>query len=194
MLAIWIRLPQASSTITVVTGALDKAGWVKRTPSATSRSYSAPTSSTPKLMNGIPSLTSIDLNTFAAGARPARAAVPRRLACRAPATWSPGTVRRTIRQLRLRDSRSRHERSQPAPAVADAQPARRTLLRSCDKDYDRSAGGVDSSGSCQCYGNCRQQFQAVSVAQRARASREYSLNPWTVSAQSLPVLTAWKSG
>src|SRR5680860_220808 len=67
MLAIWMRLPQVSSNTAVVTGPMDMGGWVKRTPSATSRSYSARTSFTPQPVSGMPSSTSAALNTFAAG-------------------------------------------------------------------------------------------------------------------------------
>lgn len=39
--ASWIRLPQVSSSTAVVTGPIAVGGWVKVTPSASSRSYSA---------------------------------------------------------------------------------------------------------------------------------------------------------
>jgi len=45
-LAIWIRLPQVSSNTAVVTDGISSGSWVKRTPRARSRSYSALTSST----------------------------------------------------------------------------------------------------------------------------------------------------
>ena len=44
--AIWIRLPQVSSKTAVVTGPISRGSWVKRTPRARRRSYSAGTSST----------------------------------------------------------------------------------------------------------------------------------------------------
>ena len=47
-----MRLPQVSSNTAVVTGPIATGSWVKRTPSARSRSNSARTSSTPKDVNG----------------------------------------------------------------------------------------------------------------------------------------------
>ena len=66
--AIWIRLPQVSSSTAVVTpGPISAGSWVKRTPAALSRSYSARTSSTANEVNGMPSATSASLNGLAAG-------------------------------------------------------------------------------------------------------------------------------
>ena len=55
--AIWIRFPQVSSKMAVVTGPISVGGCTMWTPSASSRSHSACTSSTANEVAGIPSAT-----------------------------------------------------------------------------------------------------------------------------------------
>lgn len=54
LLAIWMRLPQVSSSTAMVTPPMSTGSWVKRTPSARSRSNSARALSTASDVNGMP--------------------------------------------------------------------------------------------------------------------------------------------
>src|SRR4029450_1563009 len=66
-LAIWIRLPQVSSSTAVVTAPISTGSWVNWTPRPRSRSNSACTSSTANEVTGMPSADRAALNGPAGG-------------------------------------------------------------------------------------------------------------------------------